>query len=480
VLFVAAAVLVTHGAAVGEVTDRSAVVWARSSAAAEMVVAYGKDSVARARSEASRDFTAKVKIENLTPGTLYQYRVHFEAEGEASAAVEGAFRTAPSPDSPAAVRFVVGGDLGGHGYCREEAAGYAFFDRMRELHPDFFVANGDLIYADSSCPEARPGGSRNIAGDFPSIDDPAVDWTDAARVREIYLAHWRYNRADPAFQRFLLEVPTYSQWDDHEVINDFGAAWPRLAPATGREGYKTLVREGRKALFDFHPLWPHPEEPERIYRSFRWGANVELFLLDARSYRSANDQEDSPGGGKTLLGRAQLDWLKKSLQTSNAIWKIVSSDVPLSIATGTRAEVYGRDAFADGDPTGAAPTGSENELRELLSHLDRENVRNVVFVVTDVHFATSLRYAIDLDSDGDELLFHELVTGPMSAGLVEPRTPDATFAPQVLYVEGGIFNFGFATADASRLVYEVRDDSGRARPGSTLEIPAVSSGRFDR
>jgi alkaline phosphatase D len=154
------------------------------------------------------------------------------------------------------VRLVVAGDLGGHGYCREETAGYAFFDRMRELHPDFFIANGDLIYADSTCPGDRPGGGRNLPGDFPSIDDPSVDWTDAARVREIYLAHWRYNRADPAFQRFLLEVPMYSQWDDHEVINDFGANWPKWAAAE-REGYPfSSVRT--RALFDFILSGPSP------------------------------------------------------------------------------------------------------------------------------------------------------------------------------------------------------------------------------
>ena len=163
-LFAAAAVLVTHGAAVGEVTDRSAVVWARSSAPAEMVVAYGEEGVARARSEAARDLTARVKLENLAPGTLYRYRIHFEADGEASAAVEGSFRTAPSPESRVPVRLVVAGDLGGHGYCREETAGYAFFDRMRELRPDFFIANGDMIYADSECPRDRPGGGRNVPG----------------------------------------------------------------------------------------------------------------------------------------------------------------------------------------------------------------------------------------------------------------------------------------------------------------------------
>ncbi len=469
-IFAAAAVLITHGAAVGEVTDRSAVVWARSSAPAEMVVAYGDGRIARARSEAARDFTARVKLEDLRPGTSYRYRITFESGGDESPAVEGSFRTAHSPESSAAVRFVVGGDLGGHGFCRDAASGYAFFDRMRELDPDFFIANGDMIYADSDCPEARPDGSRNVPGDFPRIDDPAVDWTDAAEVREIYLAHWRYNRGDPSFQRFLLQIPVYSQWDDHEVINDFGAQWPRWLAASAREGYPVLVRAGRDALFDFHPLWPNPEEPGRIYRSFRWGAAVELFLLDARSYRSANDREDSPR--KTLLGRAQLDWLKRGLETSTATWKIVSSDVPLSIATGTRAEVYGRDAFADGDPAGGPRTGSESELRELLTHLDREQVRNVVVVVTDVHFAMSLRYQIDLDSDGDSLLFHELVTGPMSAVLVEPREPDPTFAPRVLYKEGGIFNFGFAAVDGEKLVYDVRDVSGQVRQGSRLTIPA--------
>jgi alkaline phosphatase D len=476
VISLAAALVVTHGAAVGDVTDRSAILWARSSSPADLVVMYaggdGTPTALRARSDAGSDFTAKLKLENLSPGTSYRYRVHFEANGESSDAVSGSFRTAPSPDSRAEIKFVVGGDLGGHRYCRAEGGGYAVFDRMRELGPDFFIANGDMIYADSDCPVERPGGGRNIAGDFPRIDDPSVEWTDAAQVREVYLAHWRYNRADPSFQRFLLEIPMYSQWDDHEVINDFGGVWPRWTAAAEREGYPVLVRAGRDALFDFHPLARHPLEPDRIYRSFRWGANLELFLLDARSYRSANAQEDAPGGGKTLLGRAQVDWLKTGLAGSNATWKIVSSDVPLSIATGTRAEVYGRDAFADGDPSNPPRTGSETELREILSHLDRENVRNVVFVVTDVHFATSLRYQIDLDSDGDPLRFHELVTGPLSAGPVPARAPDATFAPEVLYAEGNFFNFGFASADATRLLYEVRDDAGRVREGSRLTIPA--------
>lgn len=486
----AAEIRLTHGAAVGEVTDHSALIWARADAPATLVVDYATDrsepTRARARNAPELDFTARVPLDGLRPGVLYRYRAHFESVesgDDLSEEVRGSFRTAPTPSSDAPVRFIVAGDLGGHGWCREAHEGYRVFDAMRELAPLFFVANGDMIYADTTCPPERPDGGRNLPADFPSVDDPKIDWTSFDEVREIYLAHWRYNQADGHFQRFLLEVPIYSQWDDHEVINDFGAPWASWTAAKARRGYSTLVRAGREAFFDFHPLAPPAEEPERIYRSFRWGAEAELFLLDARSYRSENDRPDSSENRKTLLGEAQLDWLKKGLAESTAIWKIVSTDVPLSIPTGTRAEDYGHDAFANGSGSSAdeSSTGFERELRSLLAELDRRNVKNVVFVATDVHFAASLRYDTDVDGDGDgdRLVFHELISGPLSAGLVEPRPPDPTFEPRVLYTEGGFFNFSFIRIEpgagangGSRLVSDIRDVDGKPRPRSRVEITA--------
>jgi alkaline phosphatase D len=174
---------------------------------------------------------------------------------------------------------VVAGDLGGHGYCREETAGYAFFDRMRELHPDFFIANGDLIYADSTCPGDRPGGGRNLPGDFPSIDDPSVDWDAAGSAGSP--RPLEANRADRV-PDFLLEVPMYSQWDDHEVINDFGACGPARAGGRPRATRLWSARDERALRFS-SPV-PH-RGAERIFRSFRWGANVES-SFDARSYRA--------------------------------------------------------------------------------------------------------------------------------------------------------------------------------------------------
>jgi alkaline phosphatase D len=490
-----AEIRLTHGTAVGEVTSHSAVVWARADAPGTLVVRYETDGSEAGRAAANnapeRDFTARVSLDGLRPGTRYRYRARFESGGDVSEEIEGSFQTAPDPSSDEPIRFIVAGDLGGHGWCREVKEGYRAFDSMRELEPLFFVANGDMIYADTTCPPERPDGGRNLPADFRSVDDPRVDWTNLEEVREIYLAHWRYNQADPHFQRFLLQVPIYSQWDDHEVINDFGAPWTAWTAAKARKGYPTLVRAGREAFFDFHPLSPPAEEPERIYRSFRWGAEVELFLLDARSYRSENDRVDSSENRKTLLGERQLDWLKKGLAESTATWKIVSTDVPLSIPTGTDSESYGHDAFANGSAGSddESSTGFERELRSLLVELDRRNVRNVVFVATDVHFAASLRYDVDVDGDGDRLLFHELISGPLSAGLVEPRPPDPTFGPRVLYTEGGFFNFslirilpatgtgtgtgtGPGANGGSRLVSDIRDVDGKPRVGSTVEITA--------
>ncbi len=479
----------THGVASGDVTATSAVLWARSSAAAEISFeiadeAQGPGAEPRrlsAASDPANDFTAQVTAGGLEPATTYRYRVSIDDASEGSEGNEtGSFTTAPAAADARPVRFIVGGDVGGQGYCRHIARGYDIFRAMAELEPDFFVANGDMIYADDPCPAVGPGGWPNVPGDFPAVDSPSVDWSDRDQVSEVFLAHWRYNRADAHQQDFLRRVPIYVQWDDHEVINDFGAAWDSWAKQPARAGYPNLVAAGRDAFFAWNPIGRHRREPERIYRSFRWGRDVELFVLDARSYRSFNDRAQRPTDPKKLLGDAQLDWLLEGVKRSDATWKIISSDVPLSIPTGSQANLYGRDGFADGnhpwEPMSfAARTGFEAELHRLLEALDAGDVRNVVFVVTDVHFAANLRYHLDVDGDGDPLLFHELVSGPLNAVRTPiPHRLDPTFRPVTLYAEGGIFNFSYIRierrGDVAILTADVRGAGGEVRFGSRLEL----------
>ncbi|HEX9734365.1 MAG TPA: alkaline phosphatase D family protein [Thermoanaerobaculia bacterium] len=480
---------VTHGTAAGDVTATSAIVWARASAPAEMSVEVDDDpgfSHPRRFTAAADafDLTAQVAVDGLAPASRYHYRVVFANEGGRSESAAGSFATAPEPGEARPVRFVVGGDVGGQGYCRHAETGYAIFGAMAALEPDFFIANGDMIYADAACPAQGPEGWPNLPGDFPSIDDPRVDWTDAGQVREVYLDHWRYNRADPHVQGFHARVPVYAQWDDHEVINDFGARWASWSKAPQRAGYPNLVAAGRQALFAWNPIARHRDEPERIYRSFRWGRDIELFLLDARSYRSVNDLSERPDHTKTMLGEAQLAWLIDGLTRSDASWKVVSSDVPLSVPTGSQAQLYGRDGFADGGPhfegTGFAErTGYERELRRLLAALDAADVEGVVFVVTDVHFAMNLRYAADVDGDGDPLVFHELVSGPLNAvRAAGPPRLDPSFRPVILYAEGDLFNFSYVRVERRggevALTADVRGADGAVRFGSRLELTAAA------
>jgi len=475
--------VITHGVATGDVTADSAIVWSRADHAATMHArvwpADGSGAAGEwsAAAPAAAHFTAQVRVTGLRPDTAYRYEIWFETSAGRSTTQAGTFRTAPAPDARNDVLFIWAGDLGGQGYCRQPGAGYAIFEPMLVLQPDFFVANGDMIYGDNDCPAQGPvAGWTNIPGDFPAVSHATVDWRDRARVESVYAAHWLYNRADPLFQAFTRDVPMYAQWDDHEVINDFGAPWEAYPETPERPGYPNIVAAGLKTFFDFHPIARHPTEPDRIYRSYRRGRDVELFLLDARSYRSDNRLEDSPANAKTLLGREQLEWLKAGLAGSSATWKIVSSDVPLSAPTG--AETVGRDAFANQSRSAAAArTGFEIELVDLIRAIDAADVRNLVFVTTDVHFAAQLRYAGDYDGDGDQLVFHELISGPLSAVRIGVPTFDRTLGPELLYAEGNFFNFGTVRIDradggTTRLRADIRDERGAVRPGSVLEIAA--------
>ena len=207
---------------------------------------------------------------------------------------------------------------------------------------------------------------------------PILPWTGSTSLscRRSYWQHWRYNRADTHLQSFL-GTPMYSQWDDHEVINDFGALWTYWNPGTmDRAGFPNLVRAGRDAMFQYSPMTRHPTEPDRVYRSFRWGQDLELFIVDARSYRSRNDLPDTPGNAKTMLGAEQLAWLKEGLRDSTATWKVISFDIPLSILTGGNADVDGRDAFANGEEPGyGSTTGSSESCSTCCATWNRSDFR---------------------------------------------------------------------------------------------------------
>ncbi len=472
----------------GDVTSTGAMVWGQVDMAAEMEVEYSLDSqfvdsmrVQGPVVDESCDFSGQIELHNLVPASRYFYRVlfrdrlaHADAPSGLTTSATGTFQTAPMPTISAPVRFVFSGDLGGQGFCRHTAEGYRIFSALLERRPDFFIASGDFIYADSICPSQGPAGWTNVPGAFAGINDAKVDWMDPTAVRALYRDHWRYQFEDEQLSTFLRQVPIYPQWDDHEVINDAGWGWDYWnADAQTREGFKNVVAAGVEAFFQHLPIRRNSMDRQRTYRQFQWGQDLDVMLLDGRSYRSRNDAPDE--AGKTLLGRQQLAWLKDTLAHSRATWKVVSVDVPLSVPTGSK---FGRDAWANGDTMDpAGRTGFEHELLDLMRFLDDQQVKNVVFLAADVHFAAQIQYAIDLNGDGNPLIMHELIAGPLSAMRRQPPAAgfDSTLHPLVLYAEGGFSNFGSVTiarqADGHvHLIAQVYDEQGNLRPGSTFDL----------
>jgi alkaline phosphatase D len=524
---------ITHGIASGDVTDQSAIIWSRiNDQPAQMNVQYDTNAnftnplSKTARANSTTDFTAHAKLDRLKPDTQYYYRVWFtgsdidnnnnsETSSDLSAIPDiadqveiGTFRTAPSANmtsNSSAISFIWGADLGGQNYCRNaNEGGYSIFKSMLSLNADFFIANGDMIYADGACPAQGPIFNNstnnqtitwtNIPGDFKSLADPSVDWNNVTEVRSLFLEHWKYNRNDTYFKEFLRNVSMYSQWDDHEIINDFGSKWPYWNLfSVDREGYPNLVKEGTNAFLYYSPLdsnsnkdnnYTVNDSNKRIFRSFNWGKDLDLFIIDARSYRSQNHIADAPDSNKTLLGDEQLQWLRQELSNSNATWKVISSDVPISIPTGSNASILGRDGWANGNETSnySYYTGFERELTDLFKLIDEQNIKNVIFITTDVHFPAFIRYNFDLNNDGNMTEIYELVSGPLSAFRLGVPFPilDDTFDPALLYGEGNIFNFGHVRIEDGRgedndngkphLIADIRDENGMVRPGSTLDL----------
>jgi alkaline phosphatase D len=523
---------ITHGIASGDVTHHSAIIWSRvNDQSAQMNVEFDTDANftnplrKTTQANSTTDFTAHAKLDGLRPDTQYYYRVWFTGSdiehnnntissnnssttSDIGEQVEiGTFKTAPSRNMTANrsdINFVWSADLGGQNYCRNaNEGGYSIFKSMQSLNPDFFIANGDMIYADGACSAEGPTFLNNtnnqtitwtnIPGDFKSLADPSVDWNNISEVRSIFLEHWKYNRNDTYFKEFLSNVSMYSQWDDHEIINDFGSKWPYWNLfSIDREGYPNIVNEGRNAFLYYSPLdssdnnnYTQNDREKHIYRSFNWGKDLDLFIIDARSYRSQNHISDTPDSNKTMLGEEQLQWLKQELSNSNATWKVISSDVPISIPTGSNASILGRDGWANGNETNnySYYTGFERELTDVLRFIDNQQIKNIVFITTDVHFPAFIKYNFDLNNDGNMTEIHEFVSGPLSAfrlGVPFPEL-DETFNPSLLYGEGNVFNFGYIRIEDGRdnevedngkphLIADIRDENGIVRPGSTLDL----------
>ncbi|MGX7758294.1 alkaline phosphatase D family protein [Streptomyces angustmyceticus] len=434
------------GVQVGDVTTSSGLVWVRSDRPARMLVqTAATESFRNARTwhgpviGAGTDFTGVTSLHGLPSGEQIHYRVLLADPDDprrSGRPVTGTFRTAPAHRGTAGasrsagadgrqegVRFHWSGDLAGQGWgINPDRGGYRVYEDMRRRNPDFFLCSGDNIYADSPIPErvTLPDGRiwRNVTTE------------EKAKVAETlaeFRGAFRYNLLDDNLRRFNAQVPTITQWDDHEVHNNW---YPGQLLDDDRYTVKetdVLSARSLRAFGEYFPIRTlRPDRGGRVYRVVRHGPLLDVFVLDMRRYRNANSPGRQTDDRQGILGAEQLRWLKRELSRSRAVWKVIASDMPLGLVVPDGKTDF--EAVAQGDP--GAPLGRELQLAELLRHIKHDRVTGTVWLTTDVHYTAAQHYAPERAAFKDFAPFWEFVSGPLNAGGYPALKLDGTFGPE--------------------------------------------------
>jgi alkaline phosphatase D len=232
------------------------------------------------------DFTHQFALAGLPADTVIHYAVDTtDPQKVAHGSQPGSFRTAVKPDAEAEITFAVitcqmYADL-------DHADGFHIYPALRELAPRFVAITGDNVYYDSERPRALT---------------PAL-----ARY------HWERMYSLPRHAELLRTFATYWEKDDHDTLKD--DSWP------GQKMGDLTFAEGQRIFRQQVPMG------ETIYRTFRWGKFLQVWLTDGRDFRSANNLKDGPE--KTIWGKEQKAWLFRTMKESDAAWKVLISPTPL-------------------------------------------------------------------------------------------------------------------------------------------------------
>jgi alkaline phosphatase D len=410
----AASAAFTLGVASGEIRSTTAQVWGHSTTGGPVIAELslrrsfiGPKATHTLIARATNDNNVQVVWTGLLPNRTYYYRF---VKGSLRSQI-GTFHSAPSATANQTIRFALSGDADAQKAPGATAPFYNRFEVYRRMaleHNTFNVNMGDTIYSDSEVPGAG-----------------ALATTVAQKW-----AKYRQNLALPNLANFRGATGLYSHWDDHEFVNDY----------TRFENGSAIYASGVKAFRDYAPV--HYTASEGLYRSFRWGANLEVFFLDERSFRSAK----APVGGactnggredlaptapqnvrnifaalvpslrnppppycltrlyapnRTMLGPAQYARFTRAVDASTARFKVIMNEVPIQQFFALPYDRW---------------EGYEFERIRLVNFL-RNNVKNVVFLTTDDHAnlinGVHLRTLGPQGPDDNKGIF-EFTTGPVA------------------------------------------------------------------
>ena len=380
--------------------------------------------------KAEDGLTAKLTINTLTPGVTYYYR--FIDASSSAVSLDGVFKTAPTADSAAALKFAFSGCADGR---------YAPFPAVNweTTNPgyDFFIMNGDAAYPTDD--NLTSPGVLNVITDTPE----AI--LSSARGKLLANLLPAVNAAGATTQSSLHSLyrsqGVYASYDNHETGDSYLEAGgaplellsdPKMNKREGTDDPQFYVNSNPsrslhdspnfkaviKAWGDYMPIpktslaFTDPinsaAEDPLLYGSQYWGKGALIINLDDRSYRDAkitdaNDKDVSvidPKGAdnlnRTILGKTQLDWLKNELKQAqvkqttqqNPVWKFINISSPIDVvgAPGNTESSTINAEYAQGVVNAKSWWGNYRyERNELLKYIAENAITNVVFLASDDH-----------------------------------------------------------------------------------------------
>ena len=349
-----------------------------------------------------RDHTIKIDLDGQLPATAtggpYFYRFIYDR----TVSRTGRCRTLSS--SGASLKRLKLGLL----TCQDYTNGYygALAHVAKDDSLDFVLHLGDFIYETAGDPrfQSLPFADRTML--LPSGGVVALDLID---YRFIY----RRYRSDPNLQAAMERHTFICVPDDHETSNDCYWDYARDTLGAPDHPYTTDPKYGNSpallkrlkldsqrawseyvpARVTYNPLATHPHEALQVYREFRFGSFLDLFMIENRSYRSPHPcgekdvlQRYVPLGctnlnnkEQTLLGAKQHNWLVEGLTQSKATWKLMGNQT-----------FFGRLALtflgAQITPLNVDAWDGFNAERQAITGALREaKVRNYLVVTGDLH-----------------------------------------------------------------------------------------------
>jgi alkaline phosphatase D len=267
---------------------------------------------------AGRDFTAKVDVRGLRPGTTYYYR--FQAFGGNSPI--GRTRTLPIGRINN-LRLAVAS-------CSNYPFGFfnAYAGIAQRADLDAVLHLGDYIYEYAN----------GSFGDGTALGRLVEPPREMVSLDDYRLRHATY-KSDPDLQEAHRQHPFITVWDDHESAND---AWRGGAenhqPETEGD-WKARKARSIAAYNEWMPIREHNGLDRKIFRRFRFGDLADLIMLDTRLY-GRDRQAASPADiasindpNRQLLGAEQEAWFLDRMAQSQADrvrWRLVGQQVMMA------------------------------------------------------------------------------------------------------------------------------------------------------